>query len=182
MMGVRHEEQISVEAVRQLLRVDGGWLFWREARFSKNGARRLVAAGDRAGWVVVRRGGRDARYRVGLFGAFHQAPRVIWALTHGAWPPPEMQVDHIDGNPLNNDPSNLRLACNSKNHQNQRVRRDSKTGLKGVHVTRGGRYQSKIFAHNKTFHLGTYDTPEEASAAYADAATKYFGVFARRAP
>ncbi|TPL66647.1 hypothetical protein FJ949_09790 [Mesorhizobium sp. B2-4-1] len=55
------------------------------------------------------------------------------------------------------------------------------SGFKGVTVTPKGRYVARIKARSKHIHLGVFDTPEQAHAAYCQAANTHFGEFARYA-
>lgn len=64
---------------------------------------------------------------------------------------------------------------------NQRVRRDSATGIKGVFQSSAGRYSARVKKFGVEYRLGTYDTPAAASAAYAKKAIELFGEFARTA-
>lgn len=91
---------------------------------------------------------------------------------------PGQIVDHIDGDGLNNRRSNLRLCTHRQNMCNQVVSRRNRLGIKGVSLDRG-RYKAKITTAERTIHLGSYDTPEEAKAAYMGAAKALFGEFAR---
>lgn len=87
-------------------------------------------------------------------------------------------VDHIDNDPLNNVRSNLRLATNKDNVRNSRMRENNTSGYKGV-FKHHKRFRAQIKVDNKSIYLGVFDTPEEAHAAYCEAAVKYHGEFAR---
>ena len=71
---------------------------------------------------------------------------------------PKQQVDHIDGNRLNNDMSNLRIVTNQQNCFNR-------LNIKG-YEPRYGRFRARIDLNGKHIHLGTFDTEEEAHQAY----------------
>lgn len=89
-------------------------------------------------------------------------------------------VDHEDGNGLNNQRSNLRLATGVENSRNRRIRRDNVSGFKGVCWHKAtARWVSQIQVNGKKRHLGLYATPEEAYAVYCEAAAELFGEFAR---
>jgi hypothetical protein len=104
--------------------------------------------------------------------------RVIWAWIHGR-DPENFQVDHIDGDRRNNTPGNLRLATNQQNALNSKTRAHNVSGVKGAKLTPHGKYQARIRLHGTTHYLGTYDTAEEAGAAYKAAATRLHGEFAK---
>ena len=105
----------------------------------------------------------------------------------------DVQVDHHDRNPANNQRSNLRVATNGQNRANSKLNHNNKSGFKGVHFRRkrphtpkrkqrsdtmGDRWAAQINAGGKKIHLGYFDTPEEAHEAYKKAALKHFGEFA----
>ena len=72
-------------------------------------------------------------------------------------------VDHIDNNPKNNHISNLQLITNRHNLSKDKIR---KNGLPtGVYKSLN-KFRSKMVMNGKQIHIGTYDTPEEASEAY----------------
>lgn len=87
------------------------------------------------------------------------------------------QVDHIDGNSLNNQKNNLRLCTHQQNMWNVTKRKNSSTGIKGVYRA-NNKFVAKIKFNNKKIHLGTFDTPEKAFDAYKKAAIMYHGEFA----
>ena len=90
-----------------------------------------------------------------------------------------MEVDHIDGNGLNNTRSNLRLVSRSQNMCNARPYSGSLSKYKGVSPVRSGRWSSRIFQEGKRVWLGTHDTEEAAYAAYCEASERLHGEFGR---
>ncbi len=94
--------------------------------------------------------------------------------------PNGLQIDHIDGNGLNNLRSNIREATAEQNAHNQRISPKNKSGFKGVSWNRrDAKWQSFIRAGGKHLGLGSFDTPEAAHAAYCDASERLHGRFGR---
>jgi hypothetical protein len=90
---------------------------------------------------------------------------------------PNIQVDHINGNTLDNRKINLRESNNATNHMNQSVRSDNKSGFKGV-SKRKNKWMARIGKNGK-INLGTFNTPEEAAKAYDAKAKELFGEYAK---
>lgn len=92
--------------------------------------------------------------------------------------PKNKQIDHINGNGLDNQRKNLRLATHSENQRNKKGH--NKTGYKGVEfVKRLGKWRSRIYVNKKNLHLGLFGSLEDAAGAYDQVAKKYFGKFAK---
>jgi len=91
--------------------------------------------------------------------------------------PDDMQVDHIDGDGLNNRRSNLRLATSAQNNANA-LRAANATGYIGVSFREGGRYQARGRKDGIRYSIGMYDTAEEAARAYDEWTLKAYGPFA----
>jgi hypothetical protein len=88
-----------------------------------------------------------------------------------------MMAEHTDEDPLNNRRGNLREATNRQNQANQRsARADSTTGIRGV-FRRGERFRSSIQIDGRRRTLGTFDTAEQAAAAYRIAHAEEYGEF-----
>lgn len=94
--------------------------------------------------------------------------RLAWLHFYGKWP--RGQIDHINGNTLDNRISNLRDVPSSLNQQNKRsANRNNETGYLGVYLDRGEKPRACIFANGRTIHLGAFDTVEAAHEAYVNA-------------
>lgn len=115
-------------------------------------------------------------------GAKESLHRLVMEASLGGPIPEGYIVDHINGDGLDNRLCNLRLATNRQNVRNSRRRSDNKSGFKGVSWD-GQRSAWKALIHvdGKRVFLGRYDTPEEAHAAYCEAANELHGEFARTA-
>lgn len=88
-------------------------------------------------------------------------------------------VDHINGNPLDNRRSNLRKCTQLENMQNQKLRSDSVSKLKGVSFeSRKNRWHARISVNKKVKHIGYFINKYDAYNAYCKAALKYHGDFA----
>lgn len=93
--------------------------------------------------------------------------------------PEDVEVDHINGNRLDNRQSNLRWATSQQNKCNAAMYKNNKVGIKGVcwHRTKQ-RYRAQIQFNKKKIHLGWFKTAEKAGEAYKAAALRLFGEYA----
>jgi hypothetical protein len=88
---------------------------------------------------------------------------------------PKHQVDHRNRKPSDDRWINLREANNSQNNANKRKTTD---GLKGAYWHKASqKFRAVICVNKHSIHLGLYEQEEDAHAAYATAANKYFGEF-----
>ena len=92
--------------------------------------------------------------------------------------PNGFEVDHINGNTLDNRRSNLRVCTSSENQHNRRINMNNRSGVKGVGLHNNGKWRARIKLNNKSIFLGYFDTKEEAASAVAAARIKLHGEFA----
>jgi hypothetical protein len=89
------------------------------------------------------------------------------------------EVDHINGNSLDNRRSNLRTCSHAENNQNKGKQSNNTSGYKGVMWDKGtGRWRAKIAKDGKDIHVGRFDDLVEAAKAYDMAALEVHGEFA----
>jgi len=170
------------DELRQLLRYEPetGKLFWRYCSVylfepSKfHSAKRVCQMWNAkyAGKQAIT--ASDRRYLIGkVRGRMLKAHRIAWAIFYGNWP--EGQIDHINGNTVDNRIQNLRdvSSCeNSRNRSRKTLSRYSARRRKqdaecfGVSWDdRKSRWSARIGHANGEIYLGMYRTKFEAIAA-----------------
>ena len=118
-------------------------------------------------------------YQVKLQGRKHMVHRLIWCIVSGE-DPGKLEIDHINGNKIDNRLCNLRLANRSENVCNIGLRVDNNSGCKGVSWHKSHKaWRASIQKERKWCHLGYFATIEEAHAAYMFASANLHGDFAR---
>ena len=108
----------------------------------------------------------------------YRAHRLAWLYIHGEWPP--QNIDHINGDTLDNRIANLRPCNQQQNNGNQRRAKNNTSGFRGVSFKADrGKWKAYIVVGNKQRHLGYFSSAEAASEAFKAEAVKVFGEFAR---
>jgi len=160
--GVNIKDVVGYEG---LYKVTDDGRVWSVSRVAKRGAGTIPVRGR---WL---KSGKDARGypRVVLYKqGFGQRTRSVHILVAAAFigPRPEgLDVDHRDRDRMNNRVGNLRYTTRSGNGHN-------KPGRGYTFDKRSGRWKAQIMNGRKHLHLGRFDTPEEARAAYVAAKQK----------
>jgi len=122
---------------------------------------------------------KDGYIYINVEGKAMLAHRLAWFLVMGVWP---VEIDHKNTLKHDNRWRNLREATRIENCGNAKTNKNNELGIKGVHLRKTTqRYRARLCRNGKSISLGEFDTAEQAHAAYAAAAKKYFGEFARTA-
>lgn len=91
-----------------------------------------------------------------------------------------LEVDHIDGDRLNNRRSNLRPATNAQNVKNVGPRKTNRSGYKGVcWHKKSGAWAAQINVGGRRRHLGLFANKESAARVYDAWAREAHAEFAR---
>ena len=97
--------------------------------------------------------------------------------------PEGLAPDHIDGDGLNNQRGNLRLATRSQNNMNGRLHRNNTSGYRGVRWEKRRRqWRAALGVNGRLINLGRFDDPVAAAHAYNQAALEHYGEFAFQNP
>jgi hypothetical protein len=156
---------ITAERLREVLHyeTDTG-VFTRRVRTA-----RCIRIGDVAGGA-----NSEGYWCIKIDCRTHKAHRLAWLYMTGEWP--KDQVDHINMNKADNRWANLRAATSTQNKSNRTAYSNNLSGIKGVALVRG-KWRAYLYEGGKTFHLGYFGTPGQASIAHAIAAEKQHGEF-----
>jgi hypothetical protein len=156
-MSIPRKEELTYDYFDELLNYDkeSGKLYWK----SKSSPYSRIIVGEEAGCI---RHYKTNSYRiVVLKNTPYFVHRIIWLLVHKKWP--DDQIDHIDGNSLNNKIQNLKSASNQENCRNQRKRLNNTTGHPNIYWHTGKKkYSVSLRFNGKLNHIKDYQTLEEA--------------------
>ncbi|HCW18839.1 MAG TPA: Fis family transcriptional regulator [Achromobacter sp.] len=145
-----------------------GRLFWRVGAGPRT-------AGTEAGYID-----RHGYRRVCVDGRKWYTHQIVWLMVIGDELPE--RIYHRNGDKQDNRPGNIRAATQSQNMMNTRKRSNNTSGRKGVYWHKGAkRWLAQIKVGGQHHYLGLHATIELAAAAYAQAASKFHGSFARLA-
>jgi hypothetical protein len=157
---------LSANRLRKLLNYDPatGVFRWRVRKGRSN-------VGTVAGSIHPPKG-----YRlICIDGKIYPANRLAWLYMTGKWP--KLEIGYINHKTSDTRWANLRAMTPSQRGATSRTR--NKLGVRGVWITKSGKYVASIKVAGKKKYLGLFDTVEKASVAYARAAKDAFGRFAR---
>lgn len=150
---------LTQERLKELLSYnkETGQFHWAMSRGNK------VKKGELAGSAKSGRG----YFIIWIDYRAHLAHRLAWLYVTGQHP--KNQIDHINGDKLDNAFANLRDVSQAINNQNRRrANATSRTNTLGVFM-RGEYFSARIRVGKRLIYKGVFKTSEEAHAAYVKA-------------
>jgi hypothetical protein len=150
--------EITQDKLKEALHYDAetGVVTWRQDRKSNK------VKGEIAGYLSPFDGYRRIRINNNLY----LAHRLIWVYVMGTWP--SEHIDHVDGARDNNKFSNLRQATSKQNCENICIAKNNTSGYRGVYFDKScKKWKAAVRHYKQRFHLGYFETAEEAGKAAA---------------
>lgn len=165
--------ELTQDILRELLHYDPetGVFTWRERpeKYFDSGTvhRRWNTryAGKVAGSKFIRKTTGYVYWRIGIFNKDRIGHRLAWIYMLGDVPE---EVDHKNGNALDNRWANLRDGSDSINRHNLSLGRNNTSGYSGVHWQENmGAWMGRVQSHGVVYPLGYFSDKEEAAEAVA---------------
>ena len=155
----------SVQRLKEIFELD---------EHSPSGLRNKVTRGRLKAGLPA--GTRGSRYWVAAIdGSYYTVQRIVYAI-YNEVDPGNLLVDHINRNKYDNTPTNLRLAHYQLNSVNGGLYGHNTTGIRGVSYNkRDNVFYAQIKIKQKTLHLGSFTSVEQAANVRKQAELKFFG-------
>ena len=151
--------KLSQEKLKELLYFDGKRFIWKVR------PNPTVKKGDIAG--SYNKGYRNIQIK----GKYYRVHRLVWLYYYGHFP--EKQLDHINGNTMDNCLLNLREVDHVENGQNRGYGCNNTSGVLGVYLCKKSmNWVAHIMIKGKTKYLGSHRTLREAAQARYDEEVK----------
>ncbi len=155
---------ITQELVKKLFEYRDGELYWKVKPSIR------VDISKPAGYI------NHGYKSIGFKRKYYKTHRLIFLMFEGYFP---NQIDHIDGNKLNNSIKNLRCATHSENQCNKRISKKNTSGIKGIDWhQRLKKWRVQLSVNGKKKHFGLYHDIEVAKFIAETMRNKYHGNFA----
>jgi hypothetical protein len=157
---------MNKELINEYFEYKSGELYWIKKPCSR------IVIGTNAGSLNK----VNKRFYVRINKKRYLRSRLIFAMHYGYFP---KEVDHKDGNTLNDRIENLRACLPSQNQKNRKLQKNNTSGFKNiVFDKRHNKWQIRLVINKIQRSLGLYSDIELAELVAIEARNKYFGEFA----
>ena len=155
---------LSQDLLNELLEYRDGNLFWKVNRPH-------VKKGELAGRLSDK-----GYWRITFCNRIYKAHRLIFLMHKGYLP---VEIDHIDGNKLNNRIDNLREATRAQNIFNRGLMKTNTSGVKGVSWSKErNKWEVQMYVDGKKHNIGRFENLEVAKAMAIAFRQQHHGEFA----
>jgi hypothetical protein len=164
----------SQNLLREIFVYNNGEMVWAArgyGRFDKQFAGRVAGNITKNGYKNI---------RLSEYGLI-MCHMIVW-IYHNGEIPGGFDIDHIDGDRLNNRLENLRLCTRSQNLFNMKIRKDNASGVKGLSWNEKSKsWRARISVNKIKIEVGSFPKKESAIIAIKEARAKHHGDFSRHA-
>ena len=151
--------------VKELFNYSSGNLIWKDRASQRVLAGDILGTPDANNYMTTR-----------LKGKHYKLHRLIFLYHYGYLP---KQIDHVDGDPANNNIENLRECTQSQNEYNKKITSRNSSGVKGVCWDGvNGKWRATIKVNGKQVSVGRYNDLSTAREKIKEAREHYLGEFA----
>jgi len=149
--------------------------YYKDCKLYNKMSRGSARKDEEAGYVS-----EDGYRRVRVDGKYYYIHRLVWLYHTLRDIPEDLLIDHSNGNRLNNDIRNLRLASALENQYNKARQSNGTSSYKGVwYDSVKGFWKASIRSQDRRLYIGQFNTELEAAIAYDKIALEIQGKFAK---
>jgi hypothetical protein len=168
------KSKVSYDRLREILTYipDTGVWLWKDPP-----PRSKVNKGDLAGCISRNTKHPDNCYRrIKIDGRMYKAAILAWFWTYGVWP--SKDLDHANGDSLDDRINNLREATDSQNRANSRVPMHNTSGFMGINWNkRNKRWHVRVMKEGYRHWVGAFKSLDEAKEAHRNKSIELLGEF-----
>jgi hypothetical protein len=158
---------ITADYLNDMYEYKDGCLYYKKLAYKNT-----KAIGDNVGYIA-----KSGYITTKIKNKSYLLHRLIYLMHYNYLPE---QIDHIDGNPVNNLIENLRDVTGSQNCMNKKLSKINTSGYKNIHfIKKINKYRVQIKVKGKPLSFGCYEDVELADLVAQEVRDKYFGKFAR---
>ena len=171
MVAINKEKEalITQELLKKKLHYDKdtGIFTWTDSKLNSTKTR-----GKQAGNANKPNGYRRIAIKLDGKNRFFTEHRLAWLYVYGKFP--ELSLDHINHDKLDNRISNLREVTHRENSRNKSINKNNTSGYSGVSFNKkAGKYEARVQANGRLMFLGYFEKAEDAFRAVKEAREHY---------
>lgn len=110
---------------------------------------------------------QDGYFVTGIARKFYLNHRIIYSIANNVNLLDNQIIDHIDRQPQNNHPNNLRIVTRTENNRNVSKQKNTRSKYIGISFHKvNANYMARITVNKTRIHIGSFNTEKDAAIAY----------------